>query len=304
MVDVSLLPKDQEPEEPQPQEEQKEKKAPPIKAKGVFPTGNLVIGIIIVLLSGLAVLGVFIYKNAQASNLSKVENQISILKAEEEKYKPMEAEAKTLQAQLNNLNNLIAKHKYWSDVMTSLSGSTPIDVQYKSIVCDQKNNKFTVTGYASNYASVADLMVSLKKIEGKQMFDTIELDSAKLSINDNKQIKVEFSVSFNLKPGALIQTQPISNKSQSQSTSGTTEDQTKIITISNQGFQPSEVTVTADTEVTFTNNDTKIHKVIGTSFDSGNIDPGKSYKYTFKQKGTYDYQLNDNPNFKVKIIVQ
>jgi plastocyanin len=301
MVDISLIPKEREVESPK---EQKEKKPAEIKAKGIFPGGFLAIGILIVVLAGAVTLGVFIYRNMLSSNLSKLENQIVILKAEELKYVPMENAAKTLQSQLNNIDNLINKHKYWSGVIKVLADYTPITVSYKSIECEDINNKFTVTGYADNYQSLANLMVSLKKVEGKEFFDTIELDSAKLSTDEKEKGKVEFSVSFNLKPGSLIQTQPISSSPKNKSTSDTTEDQTKIVTISNKGFQPSEITVTAGTEVTFTNNDTTVHKVTGTSFDSGNINPGKSYKYIFKQKGTYDYQLSDNPNFKVKIIVQ
>jgi len=273
MVEISLLPKEPE--------KSKKEKPVGIKAKGVFPTTFLALGILLVLLAAGVTFGIFIYKNARASNLDSLENQISILKAEEEKYKDIETEAKTLQEQLNNLENLLAKHKYWSQVMKVLADYTPNDAQYKSIVCEEKDNKFTVTGYAPTYVTVAELMVSLKKTEGKGYFDKIELDSAKLSLDESKEIKVEFSISFNLKEGALKKPSTTESKSP-------TEENTVYIV---RAWDPQELKVKVGSEVTWINKDPIVHRVLSVDgiFDSGNIEPGKNYKYKFDKKGNFKY---------------
>ena len=54
-------------------------------------------------------------------------------------------------------------------------------------------------------------------------------------------------------------------------------------------FSPNLVTVTKDTEVTWTNSDTLSHTVTSPWFDSGNLGPGGTFSYTFEETGTYDY---------------
>ncbi len=204
MVDVSLLPKEEETGQPV-----------KVKNKGVFPTKSLVIGILIVLIAGGITVGILIYQKAKASTLRGLENQIANLKTEESKYTEMETQAKALQNQLNTLSNLIDKHKYWSQVIKALADYTPNNVTYKSISFDSKNDKFTVTGYTNNYESVSRLMISLKKMDSKEYFDSIELISANLNKSnpmtaDEKPIV--FSIVFNLKSGSLQNTTSTTQK--------------------------------------------------------------------------------------------
>lgn len=210
MVDVSLLPKKEE-ETEQSVKEQMVK----VKNKGIFPTKSLVIGILIVLIAGGITVGVLIYQKAKASTLRGLENQITNLKTEESKYTEMEAQAKALQNQLNTLSNLINKHKYWSQVIKALADYTPNNVMYKSITFDPKDNKFTITGYTDNYESVARLMVSLKKMDSKEYFDSIELVSANLNKSNSMptdEKPIVFSINFNLKESALQKTTPTTQK--------------------------------------------------------------------------------------------
>lgn len=313
MVDISLLPKEGQ-SEPKPKKSKKEE-VTEIKAKGIFPTKFLIWGILIVLFSGIITFGLFIYKNARASTLRSTENQISILKSEEDKYKVMEAEAKTLQNQLNTLNNLIAKHKYWSTIITALADNTPVTVQYKKIVCEEKNNKFTISGFANNYEDLAQLMVSLKQIAEKDVvISSVELNSAKLGVDDDKKIKVDFSLSFNLKEQAFLQNslKNQSNKDQQQESQQTqTNNQTNIIIINESSYNPTELKVKTGTEVTFKNDSPIIHSIasVNNVFPaSGNIDPGKDYKITFNNPGSYKFYcpIHSNPDGKtyVTIIVE
>ena len=56
-------------------------------------------------------------------------------------------------------------------------------------------------------------------------------------------------------------------------------------------FDPAEVSISAGQTVEFVNDDEAPHTVTAgdKAFDSGNIDPGHSWRYTFAKAGTYAY---------------
>jgi plastocyanin len=78
------------------------------------------------------------------------------------------------------------------------------------------------------------------------------------------------------------------------------------VTIANFAFDPPTLSVAAGTTVTWTNNDTSPHTVTADdgSFDSGNLNPGQSFTFTFAQGGTFAYHCNYHPNMKASIVVQ
>lgn len=64
------------------------------------------------------------------------------------------------------------------------------------------------------------------------------------------------------------------------------------ISMTNMTFSPATKTVAKGTVVIWTNNDPYAHTVTsndGTSFNSGNIDAGKTYSYTASVAGTFEY---------------
>lgn len=70
-------------------------------------------------------------------------------------------------------------------------------------------------------------------------------------------------------------------------------------------FQPAELTVPAGTEVTWTNQDPTPHTVTADddSFDSGILDPGATFSWTFETSGTVTYFCNVHPDMKGSIEV-
>ncbi|MEX0684976.1 MAG: cupredoxin family copper-binding protein [Balneolales bacterium] len=71
---------------------------------------------------------------------------------------------------------------------------------------------------------------------------------------------------------------------------------TAQINISNFTFNPSNLEIEQGTTVTWINQDNEIHTATSGSdreqdgvFNSGNIEPGEEYEYTFNEPGTYDY---------------
>ncbi|CAG1005730.1 plastocyanin [Methanosarcinales archaeon] len=70
-----------------------------------------------------------------------------------------------------------------------------------------------------------------------------------------------------------------------------TEQPSVNVNITNLNFVPTTVYVPIGKTVTWTNNDDVTHTITSVtgSFDSGSIDPGTTYSYTFDQTGTYEY---------------
>ncbi len=77
------------------------------------------------------------------------------------------------------------------------------------------------------------------------------------------------------------------------------------ITISSMAFSQPTVTVKAGQPISWTNQDAIAHTVTADrgQWDSGAIDPGKSYSLTLNQPGQYDYHCSIHPFMKGTIIV-
>jgi predicted lipoprotein with Yx(FWY)xxD motif len=94
--------------------------------------------------------------------------------------------------------------------------------------------------------------------------------------------------------------------SSTKESSGSTASGGSAIQIANFAFAPTSLTVSAGTTVTWTNADSTAHTVTADdgSFDSGNLDPGKTFSFTFKTPGTYAYHCAIHPNMKATIVVK
>lgn len=72
------------------------------------------------------------------------------------------------------------------------------------------------------------------------------------------------------------------------------------VDIKNFAFLPGDITVPAGTAVIWTNNDSSAHTVTSLSgapvaFDSGVLNPGATFSYTFTQPGIYPYHCRIHP---------
>lgn len=68
-------------------------------------------------------------------------------------------------------------------------------------------------------------------------------------------------------------------------------------------FEPSQLTVKAGTTVTWKNEDSTVHTVTGTGWDSGQVQPGAEFQKTFDTAGTYDYHCSIHPSMTGKVVV-
>jgi manganese oxidase len=73
------------------------------------------------------------------------------------------------------------------------------------------------------------------------------------------------------------------------------------------GYSPDIVTVMVgmNNTITWTNNDNAAHTVtaLDNSFNSGNLDPGQTWIYTFSTPGTYHYHCLYHPWMNGTVIV-
>jgi len=77
------------------------------------------------------------------------------------------------------------------------------------------------------------------------------------------------------------------------------------ISIKNFQFTPSFITVKTGTTITWTNEDSALHTVTSEgNFDSGTLNTGERFTYTFTQAGNFDYICKIHPSMKGKIIVE
>ena len=78
------------------------------------------------------------------------------------------------------------------------------------------------------------------------------------------------------------------------------------VSIANFAFSPADLTVKVGTKVTWQNNDTAAHTVTADdkSFDSGPINQGASYSFTFAKAGSYSYHCSVHPSMTAKVTVQ
>jgi len=78
------------------------------------------------------------------------------------------------------------------------------------------------------------------------------------------------------------------------------------VEIKDFAYAPASLEVTAGTTVTWTNNDTTAHTVSqnGGGFESGKLDPGKTFSFTFATPGTYEYFCQFHANMHGTIVVK
>lgn len=84
------------------------------------------------------------------------------------------------------------------------------------------------------------------------------------------------------------------------------------VVIRNFAFHPAELVVTVGTTVEWINGEEGVPHTVtaGTpgypsgAFDSGRLGPGESFRFTFRQPGTYEYFCSIHTRMRGRIVVQ
>ena len=81
--------------------------------------------------------------------------------------------------------------------------------------------------------------------------------------------------------------------------------QVSISGTTSYAFSPSSITIKRGTKVTWTNSSNTVHTVTSDTllFDSGNLDVGHSFSFTFSMPGTYTYHCTVHPTMTATIPV-
>jgi plastocyanin len=84
------------------------------------------------------------------------------------------------------------------------------------------------------------------------------------------------------------------------------QGQAQSVSIQNFAFSPATLNVIPGTTVTWTNNDSTAHTVTvnsGNGPNSGQLQHGQTYSFTFSQAGTFAYHCNIHPQMKATVVV-
>ena len=81
------------------------------------------------------------------------------------------------------------------------------------------------------------------------------------------------------------------------------------ITIKNMMFTPSQISIAKGGTVTWTNNDSTVHRVVDDLTNvggpaSGDIQPGSTYSFTFNKTGSFQYHCSIHPSMRGTIVVK
>ena len=86
--------------------------------------------------------------------------------------------------------------------------------------------------------------------------------------------------------------------------SANTVTSNNAVAMTGYAYQPAELTINKDETVTWTNQDSAKHDVVGSNFKSSLFGKGESFSQTFNETGTFDYKCSIHPNMIGKIIVK
>jgi len=82
----------------------------------------------------------------------------------------------------------------------------------------------------------------------------------------------------------------------------------KKIEIKDKKYSPAKLTIKAGDTVVWTNRDDSDHSIVADDGSFGtkddDLNPGESYKFTFKKKGKYKYHCKYHPREKGEITVE
>jgi len=78
------------------------------------------------------------------------------------------------------------------------------------------------------------------------------------------------------------------------------------VVMRNTAFDPDSLTINAGETVTWTNEDSAAHTVVGDNgeFESAELANGDTFSFMFDQAGTYTYHCSIHPSMKGTVVVQ
>ena len=103
--------------------------------------------------------------------------------------------------------------------------------------------------------------------------------------------------------GCTQSTPPTQQQNQSSAPVTTTASNTSVL-IQSFAFNPQNITIKAGTTVTWANNDSVSHTIVGDGINSPVLAQGESYSQTFNTAGTINYHCSIHPSMTGTITVE
>ncbi len=101
-----------------------------------------------------------------------------------------------------------------------------------------------------------------------------------------------------------------SSSNQPSSGGGTnTQSSGNTVILKDTSFQPQQITISTGSELTWINQDSVNHTVVGDGtgpggdFQSKTLQPGEEFSFIFDQPGNYPYHCSIHPSMKGTVIV-
>ena len=111
----------------------------------------------------------------------------------------------------------------------------------------------------------------------------------------------EFTIPFTLSRYFGRRGKTAANEAAAGGGEGATKAEMRTMT-----FEPKRIEITAGSAVTWTNNDQLVHTITADdgSWDSGPIEPGKTWTHTFTQPGEFAFHCTPHPFMKAVVVVR
>ena len=109
---------------------------------------------------------------------------------------------------------------------------------------------------------------------------------------------------FSGSPAAALAQQLPANEANGSTQTQAGASATVAIVIRNMKFEPAKLEVRQGDVVEWKNDDLTPHTATAARFDSGSIEPEKSWRYTVRERGTFPYACTFHPDMKGAIVVK
>jgi Tfp pilus assembly protein PilN len=160
-------------------------------------SNRLTVGIFVMLIivELVAVAFLFAVIHAKKSSLADLQDQNAKIQADLNSNQKDVPAAKSLQAQLQNVQSLLNNHIYWSPFFTLLAQETPKKIQITTIDGASSDGKIHLEGAANTYTDIGSLILSLATSANYKDVKLLAITTAK-----EHNTGYSFSLSFQALP--------------------------------------------------------------------------------------------------------
>ena len=192
--------------------------------RNIFSVLILTLIIIFILVSVV----LYITSRAKQSKFANLETQISDVNQQIKSKDQLERAVVAIYGQVTNLDSVINKRNFWSNLLTQISSTSDKNVQLSGITTSDLSS-VQISGKANNYTALA---YYLKRLENSTKMSNISLVSSG-ETQDQDSVKIQFTINATILESVVSQSPKLKNTtSESSSTSTNSGEAT---TNTNQG---------------------------------------------------------------------